>query len=229
MDLLRDSAEMALVTRQLAWRAKAAHLSFAASSARSSSSSASSSSSFGSISSIGICGIAWCLKARCKAARAARAASREASEAHYFPQAVHSKADDSLDEDDEHLAEEICELIGYDLGESLSSEISEPFSEEELEKAYEASGFYSAQRAKKKAAVWLIGPSACGKSTLAPKAATWTGINTEGYVTIDGEAFRDAHQGYQKAIMEGHQNGCVWWGAYLGIRENINEDAKPNV
>lgn len=204
MDLLRG-VETALP------RAARAPRCAARSSARSS---RRSSRSFGFQMSIGTC--AWSfLRA------ATRCRAREAP--HYFPQAVESLADDSLDEDDENLAD-VCELIGYDLGESLSSEISEPFSEEELQEAYEASGFYSAQRAKKKAAMWLIGPSACGKSTLAPKAATWTGMDAEGYVTIDGEAFRDAHQGYQKAIMEGHQNGCVWWGAYLGIRENINEE-----
>ena len=143
---------------------------------------------------------------------------------HYFPQTVDfSKADDSLDEDASG-DDAICELIGYDMGESLSSEICEPFTEEELHEAYLASGYYSAKKANKKAAMWLIGPSACGKSTLAPKAAKWTGMDVEGYVTIDGEVFRDAHQGYQKAITEGHQHGCVWWNAYLGIRENINEE-----
>ena len=144
---------------------------------------------------------------------------------HYFPRSIDlSKADDSLDEEVASSEDDICELIGYDLGESLSSEISEPFTEEELHQAYTASGFYTAKKATNKAAMWLIGPSACGKSTLAPKAAQWTGMDIEGYVTIDGEAFRDAHQGYQKAITEGHQHGCVWWNAYLGIRENINEE-----
>lgn len=144
---------------------------------------------------------------------------------HYFPKTIDSsKADDSLDEDAASGDDAICELIGYDLGESLSTEISEPFTEEELHAAYVASGYYSAKRARKKAAMWLIGPSACGKSTLAPKAAQWTGMDGEGYVTIDGEVFRDAHHGYQNAIIEGQQHGCVWWNAYLGIRENINEE-----
>eukprot|EP00438_Fugacium_kawagutii_P024095 Skav214960 [mRNA] locus=scaffold264:88549:89448:- [translate_table: standard] len=143
---------------------------------------------------------------------------------HYFPKTIDfSKADDSLDEDASG-DDAICELIGYDMGESLSSEISEPFTEDELHDAYAASGYYTAKRAQKKAAIWLIGPSACGKSTLAPKAAKWTGMDIEGYVTIDGEVFRDAHRGYQKAIAEGQQHGCVWWNAYLGIRENINEE-----
>ena len=144
---------------------------------------------------------------------------------HYFPKTIDSsKADDSLDEDAASGDDAICELIGYDMGESLSTEISEPFTEEELHAAYVASGYYSAKRARKKAAMWLIGPSACGKSTLAPKAAQWTGMDVEGYVTIDGEVFRDAHHGYQNAITEGQQHGCVWWNAYLGIRENINEE-----
>jgi len=144
---------------------------------------------------------------------------------HYFPKTIDfSKADDSVDEDASGDEDAICEVIGYELGEGLSSEISEPFTEEELHEAYVASGYYAAKKAKKKAAMWLIGPSACGKSTLAPKAAKWTGMDVEGYVTIDGEVFRDAHHGYQKAIEEGQQHGCVWWYAYLGIRENINEE-----
>ena len=148
---------------------------------------------------------------------------------HYFPGTIDlTVADDSLDAEMASASgdseEDICELIGFDMGEGLNTELAMPFSEEELREAYDNSGFFAAQPSKQKAAMWLIGPSACGKSTLAPKAAKWAGMEDRGYVTVDGEAFRDAHHGYKAAIEEGHQHGCVWWGAYLGIRENINDE-----
>jgi len=156
-----------------------------------------------------------------------QAVEAEEQAPHYFPRAVDSNAaDDSIDEDlvSDDATTDICELIGFDMGETLDRELGKPFDDDELKEAYENSGFFSAKSAEKPAAMWLIGPSACGKSTLAPQAAKWVGMDTDGYVTVDGEAFRDAHSGYKKAIQKGRQNGCVWWGAYLGIRENINEE-----
>lgn len=49
-------------------------------------------------------------------------------------------------------------------------------------------------------------------------------MHDDGYVIIDGEAFRDAHSGFQEAIENGHQHGCTYWGAYVAIRENINNE-----
>ncbi|CAE7945833.1 unnamed protein product [Symbiodinium sp. KB8] len=146
---------------------------------------------------------------------------------HYFPRTIDtSEADDSISDDvvSGDATADICELIGFDMGESLDRELGKPFNEEELKEAYANSGYFDAKPSQKPSAMWLIGPSACGKSTLAPQAAKWVGMDQEGYVTVDGEAFRDAHGGYKKAILKGRQHGCVWWGAYLGIRENINEE-----
>ena len=138
---------------------------------------------------------------------------------HYFPRTIDvSEADDSISDDivSGDSSADICELIGFDMGESLDRELGKPFNAEELKEAYANSGFFDAKPSKKPAAMWLIGPSACGKSTLAPQAAKWVGMESEGYVTVDGEAFRDAHGGYKKAILKGRQHGCVWW---LGMSE----------
>jgi len=120
--------------------------------------------------------------------------------------------------------EEICELLGYDLGETLIRQIGRDFSEAERREAYRESGFERATKAEQPQAIWLIGPSASGKSTLAPSAASWVGVEDGNFVMVDGEAFRDSHRGYQEALMEGKQRGCVWWGAYVGIRENVNKE-----
>lgn len=121
--------------------------------------------------------------------------------------------------------EEICELLGYDLGETLIAQIGRKFTEEERRTAYRSCGFEAAKSsAGQPQAVWLIGPSASGKSTLAPLVTAWVGITEEGYVTVDGEPFRDNHMGYQEALHEGKQRGCVWWGAYVNIRENVNKE-----
>jgi len=130
---------------------------------------------------------------------------------------------DTLEEEAVQGAEEeICELLGYDLGESLIRQIGRPFTEEERGEARRESGFERARTAEQPQAIWLIGPSASGKSTLAPVSASWVGVEDGDYVVVDGEAFRDSHQGYQEALTYGKQRGCVWWGAYVGIRENVN-------
>lgn len=120
--------------------------------------------------------------------------------------------------------EEICEVVGYELGDELISKIGREFEDDERQEAYKECGFTDAVSSERPQAIWLIGPSASGKSTLAPIAAGWAGISDEGYVTVDGEPFRDSHRGYQEALQEGKQKGCVWWGAYVGIRENVNDE-----
>lgn len=126
------------------------------------------------------------------------------------------------EEDEED--EDICELMGLDLGQSLENRIGREFSAAERSAARSAAGFDAARSTSRPHAVWLIGPSASGKSTLTPRAAQWTGMDEHGYVTVDGEFFRDAHGGYQAALESGHNNGCVWWGAYTLIRENVNKE-----
>jgi len=143
----------------------------------------------------------------------------------YWPNACKVNLDDTLPEDTaDDGTEEICEIIGYDMSDNLERELGRPFREHELKNAYEMSGFYKAESHEKPAAIWLIGPSACGKSTRAPELAEICGMSEDDYVTVDGDAFRDAHEGYQKAVEDGHQHGCVFWGAYVGIRETINEE-----
>lgn len=144
----------------------------------------------------------------------------------YFPGAVESPADhpDEQCEGVEGAEAEICELMGFDMGECLDREIGMPFNNEERHAAYESCGYFSAKPSQRPSAIWLIGPSACGKSTLAPQMAESFGLTQDGYVMVDGESFRDSHQGFLHAIKEGKNKGCVWWGAYVGIRENINNE-----
>lgn len=119
---------------------------------------------------------------------------------------------------------EICELQGYDMGDTLVRKISRRFTEAERHAAYEASGFNKAVSSKQPVAIWVIGPSACGKSTLTKNMVEWAGIHDDGFAEVDGDHFRMAHQGYQAALRSGKQRGCVWWQAYVGIRENVNEE-----
>lgn len=130
------------------------------------------------------------------------------------------------EEDADADMEEICELLGYDFGENLKHQIGRDFTEAERLAARRAAGYDGANSTAAPQAIWLIGPSASGKSTLAPRAAGWSGMLSDGggYVLVDGEMFRDSHQGYQAALQEGHNMGCVWWGAYTTIRENVNKE-----
>lgn len=134
------------------------------------------------------------------------------------------KEEDIADGDIDGAEEEICELLGYDLGESLIRQVGKQFSESERTEARRLCGFETAETVAQPQAIWLIGPSASGKSTLAPKIAAWVGAEDQGYALVDGEPFRDSHRGYQAALTEGKQQGCVWWGAYVGIRENVNKE-----
>mmetsp|Transcript_13335 Transcript_13335/g.31238 ORF Transcript_13335/g.31238 Transcript_13335/m.31238 type:complete len:873 (-) Transcript_13335:215-2833(-) len=120
--------------------------------------------------------------------------------------------------------EEICELIGHDFEEQLVKQISDPFTEAEVQEAWRLSGMSNARSSAKPQAIWLLGPSAAGKSTLVPEIATSAGLEDDGYVIVDGEAFRHSHGGFQHALHEGQQRGCVFWGAYVGIRENVNDE-----
>jgi len=127
------------------------------------------------------------------------------------------------DEAAEGAEEEICELLGWEMGDSLIRQLHRPFNETERREARCSAGCEGAVKGREQPqAIWLIGPSASGKSTLAPIAASWVGINSDDFVMVDGEFFRDSHQGYQAALSEGNQHGCVWWGAYVGIRESVN-------
>jgi len=110
------------------------------------------------------------------------------------------------------------------MDDQLDREITKEFTDEERIVAYRSAGMLNAKSSEKPCAIWLIGPSASGKSTLALSMSEWVGIAEEGYVTIDGEHFRDSHTGFQHALLDGQQKGCVFWGAYVGIRENINKE-----
>ncbi|CAE8622329.1 unnamed protein product [Polarella glacialis] len=143
----------------------------------------------------------------------------------YFPLSgqLHAQTD-ALDQSAENEDEEICELIGFELDDTLERKLRRPFTDAERQAAYKLSGFDVAKSATRPSALWLIGPSACGKSTLAPQMASKLGMADEGYVVVDGEYFRDTHEGYLEALSSGLQKGCVWRGAYVGIRENINSE-----
>jgi len=131
--------------------------------------------------------------------------------------------DDIDDEAAEGAEEEICEVLGWEMGDGLIQQLNRRFNETERREARRVAGCERAVSGRKQPhAMWLIGPSASGKSTLAPIAASWVGIDSDDFVMVDGEFFRDTHQGYQGALSEGNQHGCVWWGAYIGIRENVN-------
>lgn len=144
----------------------------------------------------------------------------------YFPEAE-ADTDDSICEvpagpDGDQPGQEVCELMGFGMEEDLHAALSRAFTDDEIREAHEASGLFKAKPCERPAAMWLIGPSATGKSTVAPYMAEWVGMSQAGYVLVDGETFRDSHAGYQEALASGQQHGCVWWSAYIEIRENIN-------
>lgn len=106
--------------------------------------------------------------------------------------------------------------------------------EQERSTAWNLSGFHIATPGQAQPLVlWVLGPSAVGKTTLSAKLAPGFGVprmNTEGAVSlasdevldaviIDGEFFRDAHATYLKWT-----KSPEWASAYPAIKPIVNKE-----
>lgn len=119
----------------------------------------------------------------------------------------------------------VCEDLGYELPGSLASGLRRSFRRDELRTAHEKAGLGIATRQPNPMAVWLVGPSATGKSFMATDVALDLGIAALGdgndAVLVDGHMFRVAHGGYQAVVKEGSKLRCVWRQAYPSLREQL--------
>ena len=122
----------------------------------------------------------------------------------------------------------ICEELGYKLSPTLQSALYRPFQLAELDSAQREAGLSQATEQQQPLAIWLVGPSAAGKSYLARKGATDLGVRvlpsqSLDAVLLDGNAFRNWHGGYQAVIQEGHRLQCVWQEAYPAMRFRLQQ------
>ncbi|CAJ1337428.1 unnamed protein product [Effrenium voratum] len=123
----------------------------------------------------------------------------------------------------------VCEDLGYELPESLYGGLHRPFHADEIRVGQKAAGLARASKARKQPlAVWLVGPSAAGKSFMAQEVAMKLGVGFgEGgeadAVLVDGSGFRKVHQGYQAVVREGHRLNCIWRQAYPALQEQVQK------
>mmetsp|Transcript_51195 Transcript_51195/g.165838 ORF Transcript_51195/g.165838 Transcript_51195/m.165838 type:complete len:327 (-) Transcript_51195:220-1200(-) len=129
----------------------------------------------------------------------------------------------------------ICEDLGHVLPEELQEQLRRPFSAGEAAAARQSLGLASASRhggmwARCKGpptAVWLVRPSAAGKSSIAEEVAVRLGIpmlsdsGAIDAVTIDGEAFRARHAGFRAVVADGLAKRCTWREAYPALRPEL--------
>lgn len=119
----------------------------------------------------------------------------------------------------------VCEDLGYELPGTLRSDLRRSFHVQEIRAAERKAGLGMATRQRNPTAVWLVGPSASGKSFMAKDAALDLGISALGdsmdAVLVDGAVFRSAHEGYQAVVREGYKLRCVWRQAYPSLREQL--------
>jgi len=109
-----------------------------------------------------------------------------------------------------------------------------PLTDDERSRAWRLAGYGTASDGHQApVALWLIGPSAVGKSTLASAVAVDFGISQRSCegdngespaygldaVAVDGVYFRDVHAGYQEWV-----TSSEWWTAYPTYKPVINEE-----
>lgn len=130
-------------------------------------------------------------------------------------------------------SDEICELTGWELeGQDFFRLLQQPMRKTQRRRAWQRSFFFSARSGlEHPEALWIIGPSAAGKSTIARCKAKELGLDQNGWVLIDGEKFREEHPGFGAAKRDGHAKGCVWWAAYSELKDvfNMEKDHLMNV
>lgn len=122
-----------------------------------------------------------------------------------------------------------CEEIGHKLSPFLMSALYRPFRAAEVDAARWEAGLGQATRQQQPVAVWLVGPSAAGKSYLTHDVAKGFGIaflptDEPNAVLLDGSSFRNWHSGYQAVIQEGRRLHCVWRAAYPAMRSRLRHE-----
>lgn len=122
-------------------------------------------------------------------------------------------------------SDELCEITWSLEQQPFFNLLRKPMDQQERAEAWRRSNFFSADPVHRRPhALWIIGPSAAGKSTVARSKARELGLDKHGWVLIDGEIFREVHPGFVAAKDDSNTKGCVWWGAYAESKSMFNEE-----
>jgi len=104
----------------------------------------------------------------------------------------------------------LCEDLGLAPSPELLAGLRRDFTAEEKARAWQLAGMGSARpvAAGPPLGVWVVGPSASGKSLLAPGLAARLGARAA--VSLDGDVWREVHEGFRRCCGDGEARGCVW-------------------
>lgn len=114
----------------------------------------------------------------------------------------------------------MCEDIGLSLPKRLVDSLSRGLTDPEKNASFRTAGLEPGPGKTKHSepvAVWVIGPSASGKSFVTNKLREQIDFP----VLMDGDAFRGAHNGYQAAVWDGffHEKPpCIWRSAWETVK-----------
>jgi len=124
----------------------------------------------------------------------------------------------------------LCEDTGIEAPEHRLSQLNRPSTAKELQQADQLSGVHVAQVKQRPTALWLMGPSAVGKSTASRALMEDYGIssildNVTGEmrpdaVQIDGEIFRTVHEGFKDFVQHGLEQfpPCIFKSCWKGTQ-----------
>jgi hypothetical protein len=119
---------------------------------------------------------------------------------------------------------EICEDRGLELPTSLYNELARALTAEEEKASFTNAGLLPAIEVQQQPkAIWVLGPSAAGKSHIV--GVLDDDANFTRPIYVDGDYFRNVHQGYQAAVWNGHhqetdgkRDPCIWKAAWETVK-----------
>ena len=103
----------------------------------------------------------------------------------------------------------IFAVVRGQIPKDLLTELQREFTEMELDQIYFCIHKSLAPRAEQPAALFVFGPPAVGKSSIANTRATALFGSPENAVLIDGSEFRDVHGGWREVTVHGTQHSVL--------------------
>ncbi|CAE6953194.1 unnamed protein product, partial [Symbiodinium sp. KB8] len=119
-------------------------------------------------------------------------------------------------------SDEIFHITRGKIPAELKPRLSQPFTEEEKERIYSQVGLVRAEHVPESArpkALWIFGPPAAGKSTLAAEAAAERFGQAMNAVSVDGNEIRDAHDGFRRVAEHGFDHHVLHKDAWDALKE----------
>jgi len=118
--------------------------------------------------------------------------------------------------------DEIFHITRGKIPAELKPLLSQPFTEQEKERIYSQVGLTRAEHVPESArpkALWIFGPPAAGKSTLAAEAAAERFGQAMNAVSVDGNEIRDAHDGFRRVAEHGFDHHVLHKDAWDALKE----------